>query len=278
MKIQTKPKLLFMDDNSKRIHAALRQYGGTFDVTIATNVKECLRLLARQDWRIVSLDHDLGGCDYTDPDGRECGMEIVRYLEKCGWPGGKPRPEFIIHSSNTFAGNLMVRRLREVKLMARHEPFICQEPKRKPFRVGLVAGAFDVIHPGYIFLLKDCKSRCEILVVAIHEDPSLDRPEKLKPVLSRDHRALILNSLRYVDRVVFYQTEDDLLRLLDEIKPDARFLGNEYRGKSITGVDKARIVYHARHHDWSATRFKEMIRDSFKKVDLAKFASEKKEN
>jgi glycerol-3-phosphate cytidylyltransferase len=270
MNIKPKPKLLFMDDNSKRIHAALAQYGDTFDVTIATNVKDCLRLLARQDWAVVSLDHDLGGCDYTDPDSHESGMEVVRYLEKCYWPEGKSRPEFIIHSSNTFAGQLMMRRLEAVKtanslpLKARHTPFICQEPKRKPFQVGLVAGAFDVIHPGYIFLLKDCKSKCDILVVAIQDDPSIDRPEKLKPVLAREQRAMIMQSIRYVDWVVFYKTEDDLLRLLEEIKPDVRFLGNEYRGRPITGADKARIVYHARHHDWSSTKFKEMIRDSFK--------------
>lgn len=76
-------------------------------VTIVTNVKDCLRKLSAEDFDEVWLDHDLGGVDFVDPDSRECGMEVIRYIKKTGWPDKKKRPIFNIHSSNTFAANLM---------------------------------------------------------------------------------------------------------------------------------------------------------------------------
>lgn len=106
-----KLKMLFLDDRTKRIHAALRQYSEVYEVTICTNVLECLRLLAREDYDWISLDHDLGGEDFVDPDSKTCGMEIVRYLEKTDWPMNKKKPMVILHSSNVFAAEMMRVRL-----------------------------------------------------------------------------------------------------------------------------------------------------------------------
>lgn len=116
-------RLLFVDDRSKRIHAALQQYAVEMDVTIAPNFYEAMRLLSSQDWDYVSLDHDLNGCDFQDPDSPESGMEIVRYLEKTGWPVGKFKPVFWIHSKNLFAAHLMVTRLIALGLDAYYQPF-----------------------------------------------------------------------------------------------------------------------------------------------------------
>lgn len=107
----TKPKMLFVDDRSKRIHAALKKYGDEFDVTIAPNVPEALRLLSSQSWRIVSLDADLDGNDFVDPASSFSGMEIVRYIKKTKWPKEKPAPSFVIHSSNEFVAELMYQSL-----------------------------------------------------------------------------------------------------------------------------------------------------------------------
>lgn len=107
-----KPKLLFLDDRSKRMHAALERFSNDFNVTLCSNVKECLRLMSREDFQMVSLDHDLNGCDFEDPDSPNVGMEVVRYLEKTGWPEGKEAPMFVVHSSNLFAAHLMVIRLK----------------------------------------------------------------------------------------------------------------------------------------------------------------------
>jgi hypothetical protein len=106
-----KPRMLFVDDRSKRIHAALKNYGEEFDVTIAPNVPETLRLLSEGGWDVVSLDFDLDGNDFSDPDSKTCGMEIVRYFEKTMWPTGTQFPRIILHSSNSFACELMYQRL-----------------------------------------------------------------------------------------------------------------------------------------------------------------------
>lgn len=106
-------KVLFLDDRTKRIHAAIERYAAD-DLTIVTNVKECLRYMSRNDYHVISLDHDLNGVDFEDPNSSNVGMEVVRYLEKTGWPDIKPRPNFVVHSSNIFAAHLMVIRLKYI--------------------------------------------------------------------------------------------------------------------------------------------------------------------
>jgi len=117
-----RPKMLFLDDRTKRIEAAPRVHIG-FRVTIVTNVKECLRYMSRADWDVISLDHDLHGCDFEDPDSPNVGMEVVRYLEKTGWPPDKHMPTFHVHSSNIFAAHLMVTRLHALGFFAEWHRF-----------------------------------------------------------------------------------------------------------------------------------------------------------
>ena len=102
------PRMLFLDDRTKRIESARKQYEGKYELTIVTNAKECLRYLCREEFDIVSLDHDLDGNDFQDPDCVTSGMEVVRYIAKCGgFLTGTHIPEFWIHSSNLLAANLM---------------------------------------------------------------------------------------------------------------------------------------------------------------------------
>lgn len=117
-----KPKLLFLDDRSKRMHAALRNFPD-FEVRLVSNVLEALRALSSEDWEEVHLDHDLRGVDFEDPDSPECGMEVVRYLEKTGWPPDKRKPIFRIHSHNLFAAYLMTTRLQKLGMAAYYQPF-----------------------------------------------------------------------------------------------------------------------------------------------------------
>ena len=60
---------------------------------------------------------------------------------------------------------------------------------------GVIAGNFDCIHPGYIRMFDECKKNCQKLIVLLHTDPSIERPEKLRPILSADDREKILLSL-----------------------------------------------------------------------------------
>lgn len=124
-------------------------------------------------------------------------------------------------------------------------------------KIGIVTGAFDVIHPGYIDLLEDAKKQCNYLVVALHDDPTLEHSQKLPVVLTVGERIKILLALRYVDIVIPYKTENDLIELLKRIKPHIRILGDDYKDKPITGQELAPIYYHARRTGWSTTKFKQ---------------------
>jgi len=132
-------------------------------------------------------------------------------------------------------------------------------------RIGVIAGNFDVIHPGYIYMFNECKKYCNYLIVLLHEDPTNERPEKLKPILSVEERLLILYSLKQVNLVMTYKTEAELYDILDEMNPDVRFLGDDYIGKPFTGNDlDISIHYLNRDHSWSTTKYKQLIAESLK--------------
>ena len=127
-------------------------------------------------------------------------------------------------------------------------------------KTGVIAGNFDVIHPGYIHLFNQCKENCKKLLVMLHEDPSIEREHKLKPILTIEERILILSSLRQVDEIMTYKTEADLLIHLKRTKIDIRFLGDDYKGKEFTGMElKIPIHYLDRSHGWSTTKYKELL-------------------
>jgi glycerol-3-phosphate cytidylyltransferase len=128
---------------------------------------------------------------------------------------------------------------------------------------GVIAGNFDVIHPGYIKMFKECKSNCDEFIVLLHSDPSIERPNKLQPILSVEERDEILMSIKYIDNIFVYTYESELLELLKLIKPDIRFLGDDYKGKPYTGYDlKIPVHYLDITHGWSTTKFKKLIAKS----------------
>lgn len=132
-------------------------------------------------------------------------------------------------------------------------------------KIGVIAGNFDVIHPGYIYMFDECKANCDYFFVLLHTDPSIERPDKLKPVLSLYERFKILSSLSQIDHIIPYDTEAELLEVLSYLKPTVRFLGDDYKGKSFTGDDlDIPIHYIARDHGWSTTIYKQLIAKSIK--------------
>jgi glycerol-3-phosphate cytidylyltransferase len=134
----------------------------------------------------------------------------------------------------------------------------------KLYKIGVIAGNFDVIHPGYIYMFTEMKRLCENVIILLQTDPTIERPEKIKPILSVEERADILLSLRQVDNIVKYTTESELYQLLKAIKPSVRFLGDDYIGRvEFTGSDlNIPIHYLNRSHGWSTTKFKKLIAQS----------------
>ena len=131
---------------------------------------------------------------------------------------------------------------------------------------GVIAGNFDIIHPGYIKMFKEAKEHCDCLIVLLHTDPSLERSNKHKPVLSAIDRKEMLLSLRYVDDVIRYTYEEQLYDLLKMGEFDIRFLGDDYKNKPFTGDDlKIPVHYFDRSHGWSTTKFRRLIAKSYEK-------------
>lgn len=125
---------------------------------------------------------------------------------------------------------------------------------------GVLAGNFDVMHPGYIKMFKEAAANCDCLVVLLHKDPTIERPHKLKPILSYEERKEMLLELRSVCDVLGYTYEAQLYDLLKMGEFDIRFLGDDYNGKPFTGDDlNIPIHWIDRGHGWSTTKFKKII-------------------
>ena len=93
---------------------------------------------------------------------------------------------------------------------------------------GIIAGNFDVIHPGYIEMFNEMKKHVNEIHVLLDIDPSLNRPEKIKPLLSVKDRKMVLMALKGITKVSSYNSEEELLKLITFIKPEIRFLGDDY--------------------------------------------------
>lgn len=129
-------------------------------------------------------------------------------------------------------------------------------------RIGVVAGNFDVIHPGYVKMFKECESSCDQLIILLHEDPSIERPNKLKPILSIYERREMLTSLVRGCIILTYNIEAELEFLLKSIEPDVRFLGIDYQFEEFTGKHlNIPVHYISRTHGWSTTKYKQLIAD-----------------
>lgn len=126
---------------------------------------------------------------------------------------------------------------------------------------GVLAGAFDLIHPGYCRMFEEAKNHCDHLTVLLHEDPSLEN-KKLKPVHTVEERIEILKSVKYIDDVICYKTEKDLEHLLLCGNYDKRILGEDYKEKNYTGKNIGlKIVWINRDHGYSTTKLKNKLKE-----------------
>jgi glycerol-3-phosphate cytidylyltransferase len=144
--------------------------------------------------------------------------------------------------------------------------------EEKKYNIGIICGSFDLIHPGYIYMFKDAKNACSHLVVALQGDPTIDRPEKCRPVQDLEGRKAILESIRHIDTIVEYNTEKELSVLLANTKHDVRILGSDYEGRAdYTGASLNKpVYYHHRNHNYSTTALKEAVyeeRLAYKKLN-----------
>lgn len=136
-------------------------------------------------------------------------------------------------------------------------------------KIGFTCSTFDLLHAGHVQMLRDAKQHCDYLLVGLQIDPSLDRPEKNKPVQSIVERYTQLKGIKYVDEIIPYGTEEDLLDLMELYTIDVRILGEEYRDKDFTGRDICRkrdidIVFNNRDHRFSTSDLRMRVKDETK--------------
>ena len=132
-------------------------------------------------------------------------------------------------------------------------------------KIGFTCSTFDLLHAGHVTMLEEAKHHCDYLIVGLQNDPTLDRPDsKNPPVQSIIERQIQLAAVKFVDEIIVYNTEQDLVDLLLTLPIDVRVLGDEYKSKDFTGKDIAKqrgskIIYNGRDHSFSSSSLRKRV-------------------
>lgn len=126
--------------------------------------------------------------------------------------------------------------------------------------IGFTCGAFDITHAGHYLMFKECREQCDFLIVGLQTDPTIDRKEKNKPVQTLTERRIQLEACKYIDKIITYKTEQDLIKLLKDLNPDIRFIGADWKGKKFTGKDlPIKVIFNSRNHKYSSSSLRARI-------------------
>jgi glycerol-3-phosphate cytidylyltransferase len=144
--------------------------------------------------------------------------------------------------------------------------------KEQGLKIGITFSSFDLLHAGHIAMLAEAKNHCDYLIAALQTDPTIDRPaNKNQPVQSIVERQIQLSATRFVDEIVVYQTEQDLVDLLLILPVDVRILGIEYRDREFTGKEEClkrgiELVYNCRDHSFSSSNLRKRVATAESKI------------
>ena len=132
---------------------------------------------------------------------------------------------------------------------------------------GITFSSFDLFHSGHVAMLKEARQNCDFLIVGVQTDPTIDRPEKNQPIQSVFERYVQLEGCKYVDQIIPYATEQDLIDILLTYQICTRFIGEEYRKKEYTGkqlcIDNGiEIYYNKRQHSFSTSELRKRIKQA----------------
>jgi len=133
-------------------------------------------------------------------------------------------------------------------------------------KVGITFSSFDLFHAGHVKMLEDAKEQCDYLICGLQTDPTLDRPEKNRPIQSVVERYIQLKGCKYVDEIVPYATEQDLEDILRSFNVDVRVIGDEYASKQFTGRKYCEqkgvaLFYNKREHRFSSSSLRKEVQE-----------------
>jgi len=143
-----------------------------------------------------------------------------------------------------------------------------KELKAEGKKIGIVFSQFDLLHAGHIAMLAEAKNHCDYLIAGLQTDDSIDRPDtKNPPIQSIVERQIQLSATRFVDEIVIYQTERDLVDLLLILPVDVRILGVEYESKDFTGREECyarniELIFNGRDHSFSSSSLRKRVADA----------------
>lgn len=131
-------------------------------------------------------------------------------------------------------------------------------------KTGFTCSTFDLFHAGHIIMLKEARAQCDYLIAGLQVDPTIDRPYKNKPVQSVFERFVQLQACKYVDEIVVYSTEEDLVDILLSYPINIRILGDEYEHKDFTGRQECitrgiKFYFNKREHSFSTTELRQRV-------------------
>jgi len=130
-------------------------------------------------------------------------------------------------------------------------------------RIGFTCSTFDLFHAGHIMMLKEARTQCDYLIVGMQTDPTIDRDWKNKPIQSVFERFTQLQACKYVDEVIPYATEKELIDILCSYPIDVRIIGEEYKDQQFTGYELPMAVYfNTRRHSFSTTELRKRVAEA----------------
>lgn len=147
-----------------------------------------------------------------------------------------------------------------------HNDYLRHRSKGETSPIGITFSAFDLLHAGHCEMLKEAKSRSDYLIACIHVNPFIENKMKQTPFQSLVERWIVLQSNKYVDEIIPYQTEEEVIQILKLKNPTIRIIGEDYIGKDFTGKDYCnemgiRIYYNKRKHDISSSSKRNKIKN-----------------
>ena len=127
-------------------------------------------------------------------------------------------------------------------------------------KVGFTCGSFDLCHYGHILMFNECREQCDHRIVGLQTNPNTDRPDKNIPIQSLEERHGQLDAVKYIDNIIVYETEDDLIKLLNDMDIDVRFVGADWENRKYTGWEiDIPVIFNSRDHSFSTSELRHRI-------------------